>query len=96
MRNSIDEETYTWSFKVFGLLGVLLLLVNIFLYFSPEPTHAMAFRFASSTLFLLLAVSVWMRLEYLKAFQVATYEARRVPMWASVFVFVFVAFSRFF
>ncbi len=96
MRNHIDEETYTWSFKVFGLLGVLLLLVNIFLYFSPEPTHVMAFKFASSTFFLLLAVGIWMRLEYLKVFKVAIYKARRVPMWASVFVFVFVAFSRFF
>lgn len=96
MRNNIDKETYTWSFKVFALLGILLLLVNIFLYFSLEPMHAMAFKFASSTFCLLLAVGVWMRLEYLKAFQEATYKARRVPMWASIFVFVFTAFSRFF
>lgn len=96
MRNNIDEETYTWSFKVFGLLGVLLLLVNIFLYYSPEPVHVMAFKFASSTFCLLLSVGIWMRLEYLKAFKEAAYKARRVPMWASIFVFVFVAFSRFF
>jgi hypothetical protein len=96
MRNQIDEETYRWSFKVFGLLGILLLLVNIFLYYSPEPMHLMAFKFASSTFCLLLAVGVWMRLEYLKAFKVAKYKARRVPMWASIFVFVFTAFSRFF
>lgn len=96
MRNEIDKETYTWTFKVFTLLGILLLLVNVFLYFSPLPTHVMAFKFASSTFCLLLAVGVWLRLEYLKAFKLATYKARRVPMWASIFVFVFVAFSRFF
>ena len=96
MKNDIDEETYRWSFKVFGLLGTLLLLVNVFLYYSPEPMHVMAFKFASSTFFLLLAVGVWMRLEYLKVFRVAIYKARRVPMWVSVFVFVSVAFSRFF
>ncbi|CAH0994596.1 hypothetical protein EMA8858_00706 [Emticicia aquatica] len=96
MRNNIDKETYTWAFKVFALLGILLLLVNIFLFFSPEPNHVMALRFASSTFCLLLAVGIWMRLEYLKVFKVAVYKARRVPMWASIFVFVFAAFSRFF
>ncbi len=96
MRNNIDKETYTWSFKVFFLLGILLLIVNIFLFLSPEPSHQMALKFGNAALFLLLAVSVYIRLEYLKNFQVAVYKARRVPMWASVFVFLFVAFSRFF
>lgn len=96
MRNEIDEETYRWSFKVFGLLGILLLVITTFLFFSPEPSHEMAYRFASSTLLLLISVGIWLRLEYLKAFKEATYKARRVPMWASIFVFAFVAFSRFF
>ncbi|WP_337040488.1 hypothetical protein [Emticicia sp. 17c] len=96
MRNNIDKETYTWTMKVFGLLGVLLLLVNIFLFFSQNPTHAMAFKFASAAMCLLLAVSVWLRMEYLKVFKVAVYKARRVPMWASIVVFVAVAFSRLF
>jgi len=96
MRNNIDKETYTWALKVFTLLGVLLLLVNIFLFFSGNPTHVMAFKFSSAILFLLLAVTVWLRLEYLKVFKVAVYKARRVPMWASIFVFVAVAFSRLF
>jgi hypothetical protein len=96
MRNEIDEETYRWSFKVFGLLGILLLVITIFLYFSPEPMHVMAYRFSSSTLLLLISVGIWLRLEYLKTFQEAIYKARRVPMWASIFVFAFVAFSRFF
>ncbi|AFK01627.1 hypothetical protein Emtol_0473 [Emticicia oligotrophica DSM 17448] len=96
MRNSIDKETYTWTFKVFALLGSLILLVNLFLYFSTEPMHAVAFKFASSALCLLLAVGVWLRLEYLKVFKLATYKARRVPMWASIFVFVVTAFTRFF
>lgn len=96
MRNNIDKETYTWTSKVFGILGVLLLLVNIFLYFSQNPAHAMAFKFSSAVMFLMLAVIVWLRLEYLKVFKVAVYKARRVPMWASIFVFVIVAFSRLF
>ena len=96
MRNNIDKETYTWTVKVFGLLGTLLLLVNIYLYFSTNPAHVMAFKFSSAVMFLLLAVVVWLRLEYLKVFKVAVYKARRVPMWASIFVFVAVAFSRLF
>jgi membrane-bound ClpP family serine protease len=96
MRNNIDKETYTWTSKVFGILGVLLLLVNIFLYFSQNPAHAMAFKFSSAVMFLMLAVIVWLRLEYLKVFKVAVYKARRVPMWASIFVFIVVAFSRLF
>ncbi|MFD2521726.1 hypothetical protein [Emticicia soli] len=96
MRNNIDKETYTWTSKVFGLLGSLLVLVNIFLYFSQNPEHAMAFKFSSAIMFLLLAVVVWLRLEYLKVFKVAVYKARRVPMWASIFVFVAVAFARLF
>jgi membrane-bound ClpP family serine protease len=96
MRNNIDKETYTWTSKVFGILGVLLLLVNVFLYFSKDPSHVMAFKFSSAVMFLLLAVVVWLRLEYLKVFKVAVYKARRVPMWASIFVFVAVAFARLF
>lgn len=96
MRNNIDKETYIWTVKVFGLLGVLLLIVNIYLYFSTSPAHVMAFKFSSAVMFLLLAVVVWLRLEYLKVFKVAVYKARRVPMWASIFVFVAVAFSRLF
>ena len=96
MRNNIDKETYTWTLKVFTLLGILLLLVNVFLFFSTNPLHAMAYKFSSAVMFLLLAVVVWLRLEYLKVFKIAVYKARRVPMWASIFVFVAVAFSRIF
>lgn len=96
MRNDIDRETYDWLFKVLGLLGILLLVVNVFLYFSVEPTHQMALKFSSATMFLMIAVTLWIRLIYLKAFKVATYKARRVPMWASVFVFALVAFYRLF
>lgn len=95
MENEANKETYTWTFKVFGILGILLLLITILLYFSPEPNHVMAFRFASSTLFVLFAVGGWFYLEYLKDFKLATYKARRVPMWASIVVFMLVAFSRF-
>jgi hypothetical protein len=96
MRNNIDRETYRWLFKVLGLLGILLLVVNVFLYFSADPMHQMALKFSSATLFLLFAASLWIRLDYLKAFEVAAYKARKVPMWASVFVFAMVAFYRLF
>ncbi len=95
MKNQIDEETYIWSFKVFGLLGILLLLVNIFLFFSPDPMHVMVFKFSSSTFCILFAVGIWMRLEYLKSFKEIAYKTLRVPMWASIVVFALTAFSRF-
>ncbi|MFN3850560.1 MAG: hypothetical protein ACK4NY_14080 [Spirosomataceae bacterium] len=96
MRNTIDKETYTWLFKVFGMLGTLLLLVNIFLFFSNDASYLLAQKIASATMFMLVAVFMLARLEYLKAYKVATYKARKFPMWASVFVFAFVALYRLF
>jgi TRAP-type C4-dicarboxylate transport system permease small subunit len=39
--------------------------------------------FSSSLLFLLIGVSVWLRIEYLKHFNFFVYKTRRIPMWFS-------------
>lgn len=96
MKSTIDQETYQWLSKVLLMLGSLLLLVNVFLYFQHDPSLLSATRLSTFTFFLLGAVFVWVRMEYLKAFSFATYKARQVPMWASLFVFIAFAFSRLF
>ena len=90
MRNEIDKSTYDQTFIVVSILGIL------FLFFSADATHQKFLNFSTAVMCLLLAISTWLRLEYLKVFKVATYKARRVPMWASVFVFVFIAIWRLF
>lgn len=96
MRNSIDKSTYDQLFTVVTILGILLLIVNIFLFFSADQAHQSFLNFSTSIMCLLLAISTWLRLEFLKVFKVARYKARRVPMWASVFVFAFIAIWRLF
>jgi uncharacterized membrane-anchored protein len=96
MRNNIDNETYTWFNKVFFFLGGLLLIANTFMYFSNDPSYILGQKIGSATLLLLVAAFFLMRIEYLKIYEEARYKARRVPMWASVFVFVFFAIYRLF
>lgn len=96
MRNNIDKETYTWFNSVFFFLGGLLLLANVFMYLSNDPTYALGQKIGSATLLLLIASYLLMRIEYLKIHEEARYRARKFPMWASVFVFAFFAIYRLF
>lgn len=99
MRNNIDRETYTWLFKILGFFAFLLVIINGLIIFSPETFSGYPEKtanFASATLFLVLAVSIWIRLEYLKSYNFSIYKTRKFPLWTSAIGSVFLAIYRMF
>jgi hypothetical protein len=96
MRNNIDKETYNWLFKILSFFGILLIFINIMLYFNPTTYTPQTTSFANATLLLLLGVSLWVRVEYLKLYNFNSYKTRRVPMIASAVVAIFSAIYRLF
>jgi hypothetical protein len=96
MRNDIDKETYKWLFNIILFFGILLVAINGWLQLTQTDFSVKTVKFASSMLFLLVGVGIWIRAEYLKVYRRDMYVSRKFPMWASAIVAVFAAFWRLF
>ncbi|WP_255080496.1 hypothetical protein [Lacihabitans sp. CCS-44] len=90
MRNSIEKEGYNFLFGILIFFGVVLAVVSILLFIDLKGFAPKTLSVSSSLLFLLTGVSLWLRTEYLKLYNVNQYQTRRFPMWFSAGAFILV------
>jgi hypothetical protein len=90
MRNSIEKDGYKFLFGILIFFGVVLALVSTLLYIDPKGFAPKTLSVSSSLLFLLIGVTLWLRTEYLKLYNINQYQSKRFPMWFSAGAFILV------
>lgn len=96
MRNNIDKETYDWLFKIIGFFAILLTIVTLLLSIDLKGFSPKTLNFSSSLLFLIVAVGLWIRIEYLKLYNIQSYRNKRIPLWLTASIAFIVGIFRLF
>ena len=91
MRNSIEKEGYKFLFGILIFFGIVLSVVSTLLYFDLNGFAPKTLSVSLSLLFLLSGVTLWLRTEYLKLYNLDQYEIKRVQMWFSAGAFILVS-----
>lgn len=91
MRNSIEKEGYKFLFGILIFFGIVLAVVSTLLYFDLKGFAPKTLSVSLSLLFLLSGVTLWLRTEYLKLYNLDQYEIKRVQMWFSAGAFILVS-----
>jgi hypothetical protein len=86
MRNNIDKETYDWLFKIIGFFAFLLSIISISLLLGLKNFDEQTLNISTALLFVLIGIGLYIRIEYLKLYNVNVYKTRRVPLWVSASV----------
>ena len=81
MRHTIDKQTYKYLFGILMFFAVILALITGMLYIDLAGFAPKTLTFSASLFFMLVGVSFWLRIEYLKHYNLYAYKARRLPMW---------------
>lgn len=92
MRNSIEKDGYRFLFGILIFFGVVLAIVSILLYIDLKGFAPKTLSVSTSLLFLLIGVSLWLRTEYLKLYNVQQYQTKRIPLWFSAAASILVGF----
>ncbi|WP_255038909.1 hypothetical protein [Lacihabitans soyangensis] len=94
MRNSIEKDGYRFLFGILIFFGVVLAIVSTLLFIDLKGFAPKTLSVSTSLLFLLIGVSLWLRTEYLKLYNINQYQTKRIPMWfsagASILVGLFI------
>jgi hypothetical protein len=81
MRHTIDKQTYKYLFGILMFFAVVLAIITGMLYIDLAGFAPKTLTFSASLFFMLIGISFWLRIEYLKHYNLYAYKARRVPMW---------------
>ncbi len=90
MRNSIEKDGYRFLFGILIFFGLVLAIISTLLYIDLRGFAPKTLSVSSSLLFLLIGVSLWLRTEYLKLYNINQYQTKRIPMWFSAGAFILV------
>jgi TRAP-type C4-dicarboxylate transport system permease small subunit len=83
MRNSIEKDSYKLLFGILTFFGIVLAFISATLYFNLNGFAPKTLSVSASLLFMLIGVTIWLRTEYLKNYNIKTYKTARIPMWFS-------------
>ncbi len=90
MRNSIEKDGYRFLFGILIFFGLVLAIISTLLYIDLRGFAPKTLSVSSSLLFLLIGVTLWLRTEYLKLYNINQYQTKRIPMWFSAGAFILV------
>jgi hypothetical protein len=86
MRNTIDKEAYKLLFGILIFFIGTLAIITALLFVDLKGFSPVTFKVAGILLLSMLGLTMWLRSEYLKMFNLNSYQVQKIKLWAGAAV----------
>ncbi len=86
MRNTIDKEAYKLLFGILVFFIGTLAVITTMLYVDLKGFSPVTLKVSGILLLMMLGLTMWLRSEYLKLYNINSYQVQKLKLWAGAAV----------
>ena len=93
MRNTIDKEAYKLLFGILVFFIGTLAIITSLLFVDLKGFSPVTLKVSGILLLMMIGLTMWLRTEYLKMYNLNSYQVQKLKLWAGAAASVISAFA---